>query len=72
MMISAWKRQLLERAAELFDMNHKSLYQMEGQVDELYRRIGQLKVENGSSAAVPWRGISGGRAAGSTASASSG
>jgi len=45
-MISAWKRQLLDSAAELFDKDNKSLKQIEGQVDELYRQIGQLKVEN--------------------------
>ncbi|MEJ5358115.1 MAG: transposase [Desulfobacterales bacterium] len=45
-MISAWKRQLLDSAAELFEKNQKSRKQMEGQVDELYRQIGQLKVEN--------------------------
>ncbi len=45
-MISTWKRQLLDSAAELFDKNQKSRKQMEGQVDELYRQIGQLKVEN--------------------------
>ena len=45
-MISAWKRQLLETAAELFDKNQKSRKQIEGQIDELYRQIGQLKVEN--------------------------
>ena len=45
-MISAWKRQLLESAAELFDKNQKSRKQIEGQIDELYRQIGQLKVEN--------------------------
>jgi len=45
-MISAWKRQLLEGVAELFDKNNKSRKQLEGQLDELYRQIGQLKVEN--------------------------
>ena len=45
-MISAWKRQLVENAAELFDKNHKSRKQAEAQTDELYRQIGQLKVEN--------------------------
>ncbi len=53
-MISTWKRQLLDSAADLFDKNQKSRKQVEGQVDELYRQIGQLKVENdflaGSSA----------------------
>lgn len=45
-MISAWKRQLLDSATELFDKNNKSRKQIEDQVDELYRQIGQLKVEN--------------------------
>ena len=45
-MIAAWKRQLLDNVAEIFDKNHKSRQLMEGQVDELYRQIGQLKVEN--------------------------
>lgn len=45
-MISTWKRQLLDSASELFDKNHKSRKQVEGQLDELYRQIGQLKVEN--------------------------
>jgi transposase len=45
-MISTWKRQLLDSAADLFDKNHKSHKQVEGQLDELYRQIGQLKVEN--------------------------
>ena len=45
-MISAWKRQLLDSAAELFDKNQKPRKQLEGQLDELYRQIGRLKVEN--------------------------
>ncbi len=45
-MISAWKRQLVESAADLFDKNHKSHKQAEAKTDELYRQIGQLKVEN--------------------------
>jgi len=45
-MISTWKRQLLDSAADLFDNNQKSRKQVEGQLDELYRQIGQLKVEN--------------------------
>jgi hypothetical protein len=45
-MISTWKRQLLDSAAELFDKSHKSRKQVEGQLDELYRQIGRLKVEN--------------------------
>ena len=45
-MISAWKRQMLDGAADIFDKNHKSRKQTEAQTDELYRQIGQLKVEN--------------------------
>jgi len=45
-MISTWKRQLLDSAADLFDKNQKSRKQVEGQLDKLYRQIGQLKVEN--------------------------
>lgn len=45
-MISAWKRQLVENAGDLFDKNHKPRKQTEAQTDELYRQIGQLKVEN--------------------------
>ncbi|MFH1673590.1 MAG: transposase [Pseudomonadota bacterium] len=45
-MISAWKRHLADGAAELFDKGHKARKQVEAQTDELYRQIGQLKVEN--------------------------
>jgi transposase len=44
-MITTWKRQLLDNAAELFDKAQKSHKQAEGKIDELYRHIGQLKVE---------------------------
>ncbi len=44
-MISTWKRQLLDNAAELFDKSQKSRKQAEGKIDELYRHIGKLKVE---------------------------
>jgi len=44
-MINNWKRALLEGASEVFDKGQKSRKQMETQVDELYRQIGQLKVE---------------------------
>jgi transposase-like protein len=45
-MISTWKRQILDGAAELFDKGHKSRKDTEAQTAELYRQIGQLKVEN--------------------------
>ena len=43
--ITTWKRQLLDNAAELFDKGKKSSKQAEGKIDELYRHIGKLKVE---------------------------
>jgi len=45
-MVTTWKRQLIENAAELFDKDHNSRKQTEVQADDLYRQIGQLKVEN--------------------------
>ena len=44
--IHAWKRALVEGAPELFADNHKSQEKAkEAQIDQLYRHIGQLKVE---------------------------
>jgi len=45
-MISTWKRQMLDGAADIFDKNHRSRKQGDAQTAELYRQIGQLKVEN--------------------------
>ena len=45
-MVSTWKRQMFEGAADIFDKRHKSRKQAEAKTDELYRQIGQLKVEN--------------------------
>jgi transposase-like protein len=44
-MIGNWKRELIEGAAELFDKGQKTKKQHTAAVDELYRQIGQLKVE---------------------------
>jgi transposase len=44
-MISSWKKALLDGAADIFERGQKSNKQTESQVDELYRQIGQLKVE---------------------------
>ena len=44
-MINTWKRALSEGASELFDKGQKSRKEAERQVAELYRQIGQLKVE---------------------------
>ena len=45
-MIGNWKRELMEGAVELFDKGQKTKKQHDATVDELYRKIGQLKVEN--------------------------
>ena len=45
-MVSAWKRQMLEGAADIFDKNHKHQKQAQSETNELYRQIGKLKVEN--------------------------
>jgi transposase-like protein len=44
-MISAWKKALLSGATEIFKTGRQSDRQTEQQTDELYRQIGQLKVE---------------------------
>ena len=44
-MINTWKRNLLEGAADIFGKGQKKQKHMDAKVDELYRQIGQLKVE---------------------------
>jgi transposase len=47
-MINNWKRQLLEEASSLFEKGTQALKadtNQQAQVNELYRQIGQLKVE---------------------------
>lgn len=45
-MIGKWKRELIDGAAEMFDKDQKGKKQHDATIDELYRQIGQLKVEN--------------------------
>lgn len=45
-MINNWKRSLLDGASDIFNKGQKSNKQDDKKVDELYRQIGQLKVEN--------------------------
>ena len=45
-MISTWKRELLEGAADIFDRGSTSRKKADSQIDDLHRHIGQLKVEN--------------------------
>lgn len=44
-MVTSWKRTLTDGATDIFDTGNKSRKQAESQIDELYRHIGQLKVE---------------------------
>ena len=47
-MINNWKRQLLEGASNLFEKGSEASKvngEQQAQIDELYRQIGQLKVE---------------------------
>ncbi len=61
-MVHQWKRELLERAGELFTRGKKRSDQnQDAEVNELYRQIGQLKVERDFLANVP--GLSIGRGA---------
>ena len=45
-MINSWKRALIDSAPDIFDKGQKTRKKNEAQVDDLYRQIGQLKVEN--------------------------
>ena len=44
-MIAKWKKALLDGAADIFDKHHKNQKQSDATIYELYRQIGQLKVE---------------------------
>jgi hypothetical protein len=45
-MINNWKKALLEGAADVFGKNQNTAKQTEFTVDNLYKEIGRLKVEN--------------------------
>jgi transposase len=45
-MINNWKKALLEGATDLFDKGQKSKKNHAVTIDKLYRKIGQLEVEN--------------------------
>ena len=44
-MISSWKKALIKGATDIFARGQKPQKKNDVQVDELYRQIGQLKVE---------------------------
>ena len=43
--ITQWKKQLLDRSAELFDSSKAKTDDKEALIEELYRKIGQYQVE---------------------------
>jgi transposase len=43
--ISAWKQEFLTRADQVFDSDTKQNLEVEKEKEELYRQIGQMKVE---------------------------
>jgi hypothetical protein len=45
-MINKWKKDLLDGAADIFGKNQKSAKQAESTMDDLYKEIGKLKIEN--------------------------
>lgn len=52
-MVNAWRRELEERAGEVFGKREKGTPDSEAQMAELYRQIGQLKVERDFLASRP-------------------
>jgi len=44
-MITRWKKELMENAPELFGKGARRDKDVQAQIEELYRQIGQLKVE---------------------------
>ncbi|MBF0272161.1 MAG: transposase [Magnetococcales bacterium] len=52
-MIHGWKRELLEKAATLFERGSRAGKEQESLVDALYKQIGQLSVERDF---YPWTG----------------
>jgi transposase-like protein len=52
-MISTWKQELVANAAQLFGKHQKAEKDQQKIVDELYRQIGQLKVERDFLAQLP-------------------
>ena len=45
-MINKWKKELLEGAADVFGKNQKTAKRTQSDLDNLYKEIGKLKVEN--------------------------
>jgi transposase len=62
-MISTWKQELMKRAGELFARCNRQGADVQKQIDELHRKIGQLQVERDFLAGQPAiaRHLKGGR-----------
>jgi transposase-like protein len=60
-MITRWKQELVENAADLFGKGKKKEASQEATVAELYRQIGQLKVENDFLSKLPGLNLTGRR-----------
>ena len=43
--VSAWRRELIDRAAELFEDGRRAKREDEASLEELYEQIGRLKME---------------------------
>ena len=52
-MISTWKQELVRRASEVFERGKSKQVNPQKTIDELYRQIGQLKVERDFLAGQP-------------------
>ena len=44
--ISHWKKEFLSKAESVFEQPHNKKEQLEKEKEELYKQIGQMKVEN--------------------------
>ena len=58
-MITRWKQELVEKAADLFGKGKKKEASQDAMIAELYRQIGQLKVENDFLSQLPGLNLTG-------------
>lgn len=58
-MITRWKQELVENAAELFGKGKKKEENQDATIAELYRKIGQLEVENDFLSKLPGLNLTG-------------
>ncbi len=58
-MITRWKQELVENAADLFGKGKKKEESHDATIAELYRKIGQLEVENDFLSKLPGLNLAG-------------